>query len=369
MGAVGDLGERLGAGAEIVVSIGEVFILADQADGKLALALAGALQNTGIEHRRFMARIGADQKNRVGLIDAGDGGIEEVGGAAEGRIELGAVLAAIDVGRAERIGEKLEREHFLRRGKVAGDRGEAGAVEAVQPLGDDAEGLVPAGRRELAVPPDIRPVEPLGAQAVPDMAGLVGDPLLVDGVVDARQDAHDLAPAGIDSDGAAERIHDVDRERLGELPGARHEGVRLGGERAHGAEIDHVARQVRHHAPLEIGGDLHVLAAADGAELLDAGHLGHEAHTARAVDAAIHEGVDQGAEIFVLDRALVVLEAAGVEAVGHGLVLEIAFAALVADRAVERVVDEQEFEHALARLLHRLGIRDDCRAACRRARA
>src|SRR3989337_4089766 len=107
MRAVGDLGQRLGAGAEIVVSIGEVFILADQGDGKLALALAGALQNTGSEHRRFMARIGADQKNRVGLIDAGDGGIEEVGGATESRIELGAVLAAIDVRRAELLSETL----------------------------------------------------------------------------------------------------------------------------------------------------------------------------------------------------------------------------------------------------------------------
>ena len=61
-------------------------------------------------------------------------------------------------------------------------------------------------------------------------------------------------------------------------------------------------------------------------------------------------------EIFVLDRALVVLEAPGVEAVGHGLVLKIAFAALVADRAVERMIDEQELEHALAGLLHRLGV-------------
>ena len=73
----------------------------------------------------------------------------------------------------------------------------------------------------------------------------------------------------------------------------------------------------------------------------------------------VHVGADQRPEIFVLDRALVVLEAAGVEAVGHGLVLQIAFAALVADRAVERMIDEQEFEHAFARLLHRLGVGDD----------
>ena len=49
--------------------------------------------------------------------------------------------------------------------------------------------------------------------------------------------------------------------------------------------------------------------------------------------------------------------AAGVHAIGHGLVLQIAFAALVADRAIERMVDQQEFHHAFARLFHhrRLG--------------
>jgi hypothetical protein len=38
-------------------------------------------------------------------------------------------------------------------------------------------------------------------------------------------------------------------------------------------------------------------------------------------------------------------------AIGHRLVLQVALAALVADRAVERVVDEQELHHPFARLL------------------
>ena len=71
------------------------------------------------------------------------------------------------------------------------------------------------------------------------------------------------------------------------------------------------------------------------------------------MDAARHEGADQRPEIFVGYGALVVLESPGVEAVGHGLILQIALAALVADRTVERVIDQQELEHALARLLHR----------------
>ena len=175
------------------------------------------------------------------------------------------------------------------------------------------------------------------------------------------RNAQDLAAAAIDTNVGAERVHDVDRLGLGQLPGPRHEGVGLRGQRADRAEIDHIAGELRHHAVLEIGGDLHVLAAADGAKLLDAGNLGHEADAARAMDAAGHVGADQRPEIFVLDGALIVGEAAGVEAVGHGLVLQIAFAALVADRAVERMIDQQEFEHALARLLHRRRVGDDGR--------
>src|SRR5436309_540580 len=83
------------------------------------------------------------------------------------------------------------------------------------------------------------------------------------------------------------------------------------------------------------------------AAIFDPGDLGGEADAARAMDAAIHAGLDQRPEILVLDRALVLLEAAAIEAIGHRLVLQVALAALIADRAVERVVDEQELHHSL----------------------
>ena len=214
----GDLGQRLGAGAEIVIGIGEIHLRADQPDRDLGLSMPRALEDAGIEHRRLVARIGADQQDGVGMVDAGDGGIEQIGGAAERGIEFGAVLAAIDIGRAELVGEQLEREHLLAGSEIAGNRRKPRAVEALQAFGDGGKGLVPGRGRELAVPAHVRPVEPLGAQAVPHMPSLVGDPLLVDGVVDARQDAHDFAAARIDPDGAAERIHDVDRQASWSAP-------------------------------------------------------------------------------------------------------------------------------------------------------
>ena len=177
---------------------------------------------------------------------------------------------------------------------------------------------------------------------------------------------HFLA-ARVDADVGAERVHHVDRLGLRQLPGPRLEGIGLRGQRADRAEVDDVRLQLGGHRLLEIGGDLHVLAAAGRAELGDARHLGREADAPRAMDAAVHDRLHQRADILVLDRALVLVEARRVDAVGHRLVLQVAFAALVADRAIERVVDEQELHHPLARLLHQLGARQDFRRLAVRA--
>ena len=118
-----DLGQRLGAGAEILVRIGQVGPLADQPDREIAHA--PALADAGVEHRRFPARIGADDEQRVGLLDAGDGGVEQIARPAPARIERRAVLPAIDVRDAEPRHQVLEREHLLDRGEIAGDGADA----------------------------------------------------------------------------------------------------------------------------------------------------------------------------------------------------------------------------------------------------
>ena len=184
------------------------------------------------------------------------------------------------------------------------------------------------------------------------MAGLVGNPFLVHGFVDARQDPHHLAATGVHPDRGAYAVHHVDRLGLAEFPGPRGKRVGLRGQRADRADVDQVALQFRSQRRLQIGRDLHVLAAAGGAHLRRAADFGGETDAARALDAAVHRGLDQRAQIFVLDRALVLGKARGVGAVAHRLVLQVALAALVADRAVQRMVDQQEFHHAFARLLH-----------------
>ncbi len=131
------------------------------------------------------------------------------------------------------------------------------------------------------------------------------------------------------------------------FPRTRMELCRLRGQRANGAKIDDIALQFRSQRVFEIGGDLHVLAAANRAELGNAGDFGGEANAARAMDAAVHRGLDERADIFVFDRALVLGIARSIDAIAHRLILQVAFAALIADRAIERMVDQQEFHHAL----------------------
>ena len=242
-------------------------------------------------------------------------------------------------------------------------------IRALHPRRDGLEGLGPRGRAQHAPVAQIGLVEPLRAQPVDHVAGLVGDPLLVHRLVDARQDAHDFAAARVDPDRRADRVHHVDRLGLAELPRPRRERIGLGGQRPDRAQVDHVALQLGRHRVFEVGGDLHVLAAPDGAELRHAGDLAREADAAGAMDAPVHDRLDQRADVLVLDGALVLLVAAGVDAVGHGLVLQVALAALVADRAVERVVDQQELHHAFARLLHHRGAGVDHRRLALRAGA
>ena len=242
---VEERGERIGAGAEIGVIVGEIGALADHPD--LEVRVAPALADAGVEHRRFLARIGADDHHAVGFIDPGDGRVEEVARAAPFGIEHGAVLAAVEVRRAELPDQLLEREHLLDAAEVAGDGADPRRAGRLHLGGDGAERLRPRRRLEPAVEAHIGLVEALDPQAVDDVARLVGNPLLVHLVVDARQDAHHLAAAGVDADRRADGVLDVEGFGLAELPGPGDERIGLGGERAHRAEIDHVALQLRGH--------------------------------------------------------------------------------------------------------------------------
>ena len=128
-------------------------------------------------------------------------------------------------------------------------------------------------------------------------------------------------------------------------------------------------------ALLDVRADFHVLAAADSAKFLNSRNFLPEAHTARAVDAAGHVRGDERPEVLVGHDTLFLRVARYAAAETEREILELAFAALVADRAIERVVDQQELHRGLLRRdrarrargdLHAVG--DRCRAGGQRFR-
>src|SRR5262245_17713073 len=98
-------------------------------------------------------------------------------------------------------------------------------------------------------------------------------------------------------------------------------------------------------------GDLAAVAAIDDVDLGVLVDLPHEPHAARTEDAALavqHERraeVDVALDAFAVEDTPRKLHAALVGAEAVREVLKRALAALVADGAIERMVDEQELEH------------------------
>ena len=131
------------------------------------------------------------------------------------------------------------------------------------------------------------------------------------------------------------------------------------GEGADRADLHGVAREVRGEGQLGEGVDLELLAPADEVDLGLAGHLVGEPGAPAALDAALAVEQHQlGDGDGLLEVALLLDEPGLARPVGQGLVLQRALAALVAHRAVERVVDQQELEHPVLGLLDLVGVGD-----------
>src|SRR4029077_13747281 len=107
---------------------------------------------------------------------------------------------------------------------------------------------------------------------------------------------------------------------------------------SHRAQVDDVARELVIHRALYISAHFHVLAATDHAALLNAGDLLGETDAAAALDATRHVRGDDRPQRLVRHRALALVVARNVAPEPDRQVLQLALPALVADRAVERVI-------------------------------
>ena len=222
---------------------------------------------------------------------------------------------------------------------------------------DVVDGIGPIDLAPLAALLEHRSRQAIGCvQALVGEAVAVRQPALVDRLVLQRQHAQHLMVLHLHDDVAAERVMAGHAATARQLPGAGRVAKRLGRQRADRAQVDHVARQLVIDGLVDERQDLGVLAAPGHAEFHLAGDLLAKAHAARAVNAARHLlGRHQRAQALVKDDALGLVVAAGRTTIADRQVLQLALAALVADRAVERVIDQQELHHRLLRLLGLVG--------------
>ena len=329
-------------------------------------ALLEGLADALVQQRHFMADVGADDDDGVGRFDLGHRHAERFRGGAVGQVEL--ADAVVDVAAAQPRCQARQQRALLVRGGRMGEHAKRVAGVVAQYLRGQRQRFFPAGFAEAfaTIPftdPDQRHAGAVGGgQAFMRVAVAVGQPALVHRLVVARHAAQQVAAADVMEQVAAQRVVVAQRRPRGQLPRARLEAEHLVGQRAHRADVDDVAGQLGGQRLAVVGADLQVLTAVHAAQLVGAGDFRGHPDAARAVDAAGHLAGDQWAQVFVRHRTLALDEAIDRAAVAQRQILQLAFAALVADWAVQRVVDQQELHHVALRLQRLVVAREDLHA-------
>lgn len=126
------------------------------------------------------------------------------------------------------------------------------------------------------------------------------------------------------------------------------------GQRTHRAHVYDIAAELAVDGFLDKGADLRVITAVEYAVYTLRAELLRRKHASEAHDAARHVQFDVWPDVYLLECAPFELIASAGFSVLESEVLQVALARLVADGAVEWVVDEQEFRDSGA------GLHDRC---------
>ena len=321
------------------------------------------MTQTEEEHRELLLRIGTEQEHGAArgaeFVDGGAGQTQ----CRFGRKTIGELGVDV-VGAEHALGELGPGVGVLVGESGAADEGDRSGRCGRQRRGGGGQRLGPAGGREAGSGAQQRLAQAtLSSHGLAREATLVAEPAPVHGVdVDTRV-ALDLIPGGVDRDATAHRTALTGGLGGVEIPGTGLEPIGAGGEGTHGTDLHGVAAEVRGERFVGERVDLGVVAPMDEVDQRIAGDVLGETRAAIAQDAALtieqHEIADRDRLLLV---ALLLDHAALTGTERHGLVLEGAFAALVADRAVERMVQQQELEDAVLSLLGDLGFGLDLHA-------
>ncbi len=170
----------------------------------------------------------------------------------------------------------------------------------------------------------------------------------IEAVVDPLEPAVALARHGV----AAHRAAGAHRGRRLQVPLAGvvvHQG--LVGEYAGGADLHQVAGEFALQHTLLVAAEVDMVVGGHGRQVSAAGVIPVVAGAAVAGDAAVHLVVDQRPEVLVAMGVFAAPVVAVPVAHHHRHVLQVAFAALGADRAVVGVVEHQRLHDSLAEVL------------------
>ena len=228
----------------------------------------------------------------------------------------------------------------------------------------------PRHRLQVAVPANHRRLQALRAvHEIGRVAALDAQELAVDARAVAIVAANDFVVANAQRGLAAIGAMRANGADVLHFPGTRLIAIRAAGERAHRANVDAHAALVALQMIEMIGLDHRHRAAVADAQRLHAHAFVADAHAAVTQNAARLVVKHHGRPLFFVGVQLLLQEAALAHPVAEGHVLQLALAALVAHRAIQRMVGQQKFERALARLVHLRRIGVDHHALGHRQRA
>ena len=274
--------------------------------GALAHGLTQALRHQGL----VFAQVRAHHQHALHGGQRRQGATQPTGGAVGTHVaEVGGAQARIDVLAAQATHQSAGQSQLFDGAVGAGQKTDAVGTmvgfDLLQPIGHVFQGGLPIDRFPFAAL-----LEHGLGQAVFAVQGFigvtvaVGDPAFVDGVVFQRHHAHDAVVLDLNDQVGAGGVVRAHALAAREFPGAGLVTEGFAGERAHGADVDHVAREFGVHRLADKSFDLGVLAAVAHAELHHAGDFLTEAHAAGAVDAAAHLfHRHERAHVFVEDHA------------------------------------------------------------------
>ena len=185
-------------------------------------------------------------------------------------------------------------------------------------------------------------------------APLIAHPAGIDRIVVARLIPVDLVFPGADSDVAAGRTGGADGLGFLHEPDAHLEPEIFRSQGAHRAKVNGVERVIIVEAFTGVGCDGVVASSIDDTQGVISSHISTESNASCAENAPLIIQHDAGAQIDLLGLADFGLHELTLGlAMFNRILLQLAFARLIADRAIQRVVDEKGFQHRLA---HHLGV-------------